>query len=74
MKQFKALKKMRLNNWLVPVLLVVVVITDILAPYRGWRILIVGLGGAFALSFLWSWSLASHLGLTREMRFGWAQV
>ena len=74
MKWFKSLKNIRLNNWLVPVLLVVVVITDIMAPYRGWRILIVGLGGAFLISILWVLSLSSNLHLTREMRFGWAQV
>jgi uncharacterized protein (DUF58 family) len=74
MKWLKALKNIRLINGWVPGLLAVVIITDILAPYRGWRILIVGLGGAFVISFLWVWSLARNLHLTREMRFGWAQV
>lgn len=74
MKWLRSFKNIRLNNGWVPALLVIVIITDILAPYRGWRILIVGLGGAFVLSFLWVWSLAHHLRLTREMRFGWAQV
>lgn len=66
--------KMTLRLWLVPVLLVVVVVTQTLAPYRGWRILIVGLAGALVLSFFWTRSLARGLDLTRQMRFGWAQV
>ena len=74
MKWFKSLKNIRLLNVWVPVLLVVIIITDILAPYRGWRILIVGMGGALVISFMWVWSLSRHLRLTREMRFGWAQV
>lgn len=47
---------------------------QLLAPYRGWRILLVGLGGAWLVSYLWARSLARGLRLTREMRFGWAQV
>jgi uncharacterized protein (DUF58 family) len=60
--------------WLVPLLVVAVVVTQILAPYRGWRILIVGLAGVLVLSWLWVRSLARGLDLTRQMRFGWAQV
>lgn len=63
-----------LKAWLVPVLAVVVIITHLLAPYRGWRILIVGLGGLFILSWFWARSLVKGLDLTRQMRFGWAQV
>ncbi len=66
--------KLRVNAWLVPILIGVVIATQLLAPYRGWRILIVGLGGAFLLSWLWSRSLVHNLDLTRQMRFGWAQV
>jgi uncharacterized protein (DUF58 family) len=50
------------------------VITDILTPYKGWRILFVALGGAWLISYLWARSLAKGLQLSREMRFGWAQV
>ena len=62
--------KLRVNAWLVPILIGVVIATQLLAPYRGWRILIVGLGGAFLLSWLWSRSLVHNLDLTRQMRFG----
>lgn len=66
--------KIVLQAWWIPTIVVVVMITQVLAPYRGWRILITGLGGAFILSWLWSRSLARALDLTRQMRFGWAQV
>jgi uncharacterized protein (DUF58 family) len=36
--------------------------------------LLVGLGGAWLASYLWARSLARGLELTREMRYGWAQV
>ena len=66
--------RIALRAWLVPALFIVVVVTQLLTPYRGWRILIVGLGGVFILSWFWSRSLARGLDLTRQMRFGWAQV
>lgn len=63
-----------LESKLVPILLGAVLITQLLAPYRGWKILIAGLGGAFVLSWLWALSLRRGLDLSRQMRFGWAQV
>ncbi|HOT90585.1 MAG TPA: DUF58 domain-containing protein [Anaerolineae bacterium] len=66
--------KIRLNSWLLPVLVLAAIITDLVAPYRGWRVLYVGLGGALLVGYLWARSLARGLDLTREMRFGWAQV
>jgi hypothetical protein len=47
---------------------------QLLTPYRGWMILLVGLGGAWLVSYLWARSLERGLELTREMRFGWRQV
>lgn len=66
--------KIRLNSWLLPVLVLAAIITDLLVPYRGWRVLYVGLGGALLVGYWWARSLARGLDLTREMRFGWAQV
>ena len=37
-------------------------------------ILLISLGGLWGLSWLWTRALARGLTLTREMRFGWAQV
>jgi uncharacterized protein (DUF58 family) len=47
---------------------------QLIAPYRGWVILLVGLGGFWLVNYLWAWSLALNLKLDREMRFGWAHV
>jgi uncharacterized protein (DUF58 family) len=47
---------------------------QLLVPYKGWTILLVGLGGAWLVSYLWARSLARGLELGREMRYGWAQV
>jgi uncharacterized protein (DUF58 family) len=57
-----------------PVLLGLVVLMQLIDPFRGWIVLIIGLGGAWLLSFLWVRSLAKGLRIRREMRFGWAQV
>lgn len=64
----------QLNSWLLPALTLSALITDILTPYKGWRIVFVALGGAWLISYLWVRSLAKGLELSREMRFGWAQV
>jgi uncharacterized protein (DUF58 family) len=66
--------RMQLNSRLLPVLVGVLVILQLLAPDRTWVVLLVGLGGAWLIAYLWARSLLGGLRLTREMRFGWAQV
>jgi uncharacterized protein (DUF58 family) len=63
-----------LKTRLLPVLIAAVLIMQVISPYRGWVIILVGLGGVFLLSWLWARSLARSLRLVREMRFGWMQV
>ena len=65
---------LRLNVRLLPALVGLVLVLQLVAPYRGWMILLVGLGGALLASYVWARSLCDGLQLTREMRFGWAQV
>jgi uncharacterized protein (DUF58 family) len=65
---------LRLNAWLLPVLVVLLLVAQLLAPYKGWFALLIGLGGALLIGFLWARSLTRNLRLTREMRYGWAQV
>lgn len=65
---------MRLKSWAVPILVGLLLFFQLTSPYRGWWILLLGLGGAWLISTLWASSLARGLRLTREMRFGWAQV
>lgn len=66
--------QLRLRTWLLPALTGILLVLQLVSPYRGWRILLVGLGGAWLLGYLWARSLARGLQLVREMRFGWAQV
>ena len=70
----KTQQKIRLNSLILPVLLAVFFVMQILDPSSVWVVLLVGLGAALAVSFLWIFSLSQNLKLVREMRFGWAQV
>jgi uncharacterized protein (DUF58 family) len=72
--ELKGQVQVRLNAWLLPMLVVLLLVMQIIAPYKGWVILLTGLGGALLVSFLWMRSLADGLRFTREVRFGWAQV
>jgi uncharacterized protein (DUF58 family) len=63
-----------LKTRILPVLVAAALIMQVVSPYRGWVIILIGLGGVMLLSFLWARSLAHSLRLTREMRFGWIQV
>lgn len=64
----------RLRARLLPFLVILLLLLQFIESFRGWRILLVGLGGAWLVSYLWARSLARGLRLTREMRFGWVQV
>lgn len=66
--------QLQLQSWFLPALVGLLLVLHFVIPYRGWRILLVGLGGAWLVSYVWARSLARGLRLTREMRFGWAQV
>lgn len=65
---------LRLNTWLLPVLVGVLLALQIVRPYAGWIVFLVGLGGVWLIGFVWARLLARGLKFTREMRFGWAQV
>jgi hypothetical protein len=65
---------LKLNTRLLPALVGLLLLMQLIVPYRGWLILLVGLGGGWLVSYLWARSLAQGLRLTRETRFGWAQV
>jgi uncharacterized protein (DUF58 family) len=64
----------RLRSRLLPGLVLVLLFLQLLDPFRGWTLLLVGLGGAWLSGYLWARSLRRSLHLTREKRFGWAQV
>jgi len=65
---------MRLNLRFLPFLIGLLLLLQLLFPSRVWTALLVMLGGGWLIGFLWARSLARNLHLTREMRFGWAQV
>jgi uncharacterized protein (DUF58 family) len=65
---------LKLNSYLVPVLCVILLGLYLLDSFRGWSVLLIGLGSAWLVGYLWARSLAKGLSLKREMRFGWAQV
>lgn len=66
--------RIRLRTRLLPWLIGALVLLQGVVPYRGWLMLLVGLGGMGLLAYAWARSLAGGLRLTREVRFGWAQV
>ena len=67
-------RRLQLNTRLLAVLVGLLLVLHALLPYRGWLVLLVGLGGAWLVSYLWARSLAHGLRLIREVRFGWKQV
>ncbi len=66
--------RLKLNSLLLPILTLVVLVVRLLDSYGGWTLLLVGLGGAWFVSWLWARSLVRGLRLRREIRFGWVQV
>ena len=69
-----ATSQVKLNFKLVPVLIGILLVMQVMFPYRGWIILLVSLGGLWLITYIWAKKLARHLSLSREMRFGWAHV
>lgn len=69
-----AVPRIKLKTYLLPALVGLLLGLQLISPYRGWLMLLVGLGGALLTGYLWARSLADGLRLIREMRFGWAQV
>lgn len=65
---------LRLKIVFLPVLVVVLFIVQLTYPSKVWSMLLIGLGGAWLLSYYWARSLVRGLTMTREMRYEWAQV
>ena len=66
--------RLRRNSNLLPFLTAAMLLMELFDGSRIWALLLVGLGGAWLVSYLWARSLQRNLRFTREMRFGWAQV
>ena len=65
---------MRTRTRLLPILLGILLLVQLLDPYRGWVVVLISLGGAWLIGYAWARALARGLSLKREMRYGWAQV
>jgi uncharacterized protein (DUF58 family) len=66
--------KLRLNSWVLPIVVGLLLVLQVIDPSRAWKTLLVILGGAWLVGYLWARGLTNHLRLTREVRYGWVQV
>ena len=66
--------KIELKSRSLPALVGVIFVFQLFGAYKGWMILLVGLGGAWLLSYLWARSLANGFSITREKRYPWTKV
>lgn len=65
---------LKLNAWSLALGIAALALLELVAPYQGWVVLLVGLGGAFFIGCFWALALKGGLSVSREIRFGWAQV
>ena len=66
--------RLKLKSYLLPVIVIALFIMQLLNPSRVWTVLLVGLGGVWIVSFLWSLGLSMDFNFLRELRYGWVQV
>ncbi|MFH1523643.1 MAG: DUF58 domain-containing protein [Chloroflexota bacterium] len=74
MKTASTSNKLLLQSRLWPALAALLLLLQILWPNKVWTAMLIILGGAWLLGFLWARSLARGLSLDRKMRYGWAMV
>lgn len=67
-------RQMKLNGKMVVVFVGFLVFQQIVAPHKVWGILMVGMGGALLLGFLWARSLMKGIHFEREIRSHLAKV
>lgn len=66
--------RIRLETRLLPALVALLLALQLAIPHRGWWALLVGLGGLWLLTYLWTRTLAAGLHLQREAQTGLLQV
>ncbi len=64
----------RLRSPLWPALVILLLVLQLLWPFKIWAALLGILGGGWLFAFLWARSLAHNLVARRKMRYGWTQV
>ena len=62
----------KLNAWLLPVLVVIFAALYLFTGYRGWLVFFIGSGGAWLLAALWVYSLKRGLSVNRKIHLAWA--
>lgn len=65
---------MKLKSWLLPAIFSLILFIHLIAPYDGWQVLLIGLGGVLLLSYIWAKLLSRGLDLDRQLQYEWAQV
>ncbi len=66
--------RIRLNQPILPILIVFLFGLQLLHPSRAYTVLLVALTGVFVSAYLWARSLSNSLQVRRETRLGWIQV
>ena len=66
--------KIELKSRTLPILVGVIFIFQLFGAYKGWMILLVGLGGAWLLGYLWARTLAQGLSISLKDHSPWAKV
>jgi len=66
--------RIRLETRLLPALVALLLLLQMAVPYRGWWVLLVGLGGLWLLTYLWTRILIAGLHLERRAQTGLLQV
>lgn len=67
-------RKIRIHSWTWLTAALLLLALQVSFPSRAWMTLLIILGGAWLIGFLWVLLLGRSLSLRREMRYGWAQV
>ncbi|MFC1936093.1 DUF58 domain-containing protein [Chloroflexota bacterium] len=65
---------MKLKHKALPFVVLFLIVQEIVNHQKAWLILLLGLGGALGLGYLWARSLMKGLHFERERRFSWAKV
>jgi len=66
--------KVKLRVWLIPVLVGISLILGLIFRYKGWWMIVLSFGLAWAFSIYAVRHLKQSLTVQRQMRFGWAKV
>jgi uncharacterized protein (DUF58 family) len=47
---------------------------QMIVPHRAWVAILIGIGGAWAIGYVWANQLAQKITIVREQRYGWVHV